>query len=171
MDKNTTSHKFDIEWVNPNDLTPYENNPRLNDEAVEKVAKSIEQFGWQQPIVYDSLKAAISLGLDKVPVKYVDELTEEQIKKYRLIDNKVGELAGWDFEKLDLELDELIDLGVDDLTDFGFTLVSEEDINRFFSEREKKEDESGDSEADTPSAEVEVTRHVQCPCCGEWFDI
>lgn len=109
------------------EITPYENNPRHNDEAVDKVAASLQEFGWQQPIVVDAdgvilaghtrLKAARKLGLEKAPVVVADGLDPEQAKAYRLADNKTAEFAGWDFDLLDSEL-----LGIDniDMTAFGF---------------------------------------------------
>lgn len=96
------------------DLIPYENNPRINDQAVDAVANSIKEFGFKVPIIIDKnnvivaghtrLKAAQKLGLEEVPVIVADDLTEDQIKAFRLVDNKVGELASWDFEKLEIEL-------------------------------------------------------------------
>jgi DNA modification methylase len=98
-------------------VTPYENNPRLNESAVDAVAKSIEQFGFRQPIVVDEAgviivghtryKAALKLGLDKMPVHVAKDLSPEQIKAYRIADNKTGELAEWDFDKLRIELGDL----------------------------------------------------------------
>lgn len=95
-------------------LKEYKNNPRFNDAAVVKVAASIKEFGFKVPIVVDKdnviiaghtrLKAAKSLGLDTVPCIIADDLTEEQVKAFRLADNKTGELAEWDIEKLHEEL-------------------------------------------------------------------
>jgi DNA modification methylase len=95
-------------------VKPYEKNPRKNDGAVASVANSIKEFGWQQPIVCDKdmiiiaghtrYKAALRLGLDSVPVVVADGLTAEQVKAYRLADNKTGELAEWDFDLLRMEL-------------------------------------------------------------------
>lgn len=89
-------------------VKPYENNPRINDDAVQETANSIKEFGWQQPIVVDKnnvvivghtrLKAAKKLKLKKVPVVIADTLSEQQVKAYRLADNKTGELADWDVE-------------------------------------------------------------------------
>lgn len=99
-----------------NEVHPYENNPRINDKAVEAVTKSIREFGFRQPIVVDSdgviiaghtrWKAALDMGLDKIPV-HVANLTPEQVKAYRIADNKTGELADWDFDKLSVELADL----------------------------------------------------------------
>ena len=109
-----------------NDLNEYENNPRLNDDAVEYVARSIESFGFKNPIIIDSnnviiaghtrLKAAKFLGMDTVPCIVADDLTEDQIKAFRLADNKVGELAQWDIDALKIELDEI----KFDMEEFGF---------------------------------------------------
>lgn len=109
------------------DLREYENNPRNNDGAVQAVAESIQQFGFKVPIVIDRdnvivaghtrYKAARRLGLDKVPCIIADDLTPEQVKAYRLADNKTGELAEWDFTALEMELAELSDF---DMSDFGF---------------------------------------------------
>ena len=91
-------------------LTPYENNPRNNDEAVEPVANSISEFGFKVPIVATSdgeiinghtrWKAAKKLKLKTVPVIIADDLTEEQVRAFRLADNKVAEIARWDIELL-----------------------------------------------------------------------
>ena len=108
-------------------LIPYVNNPRINDNAVDFVAASIKEFGFKQPIVIDKdnvivaghtrLKAAKKLGLKKVPCLMADDLTDQQIKAFRLADNKVSEFAVWDLEKLDIELEEISDL---EMVDFGF---------------------------------------------------
>ncbi len=96
------------------DITPYEKNPRKNDSAVDAVAASIREFGWQQPIVVDvdgviiaghtRYKAAKKLHLKEVPVVVADNLTDEQVRAYRLADNKSGELAEWNFPLLEEEL-------------------------------------------------------------------
>lgn len=117
-----------IEYKNIGELVPYENNPRFNDEAVKFVANSIKEFGFKVPIIIDKnnvivaghtrLKAAKELGLEQVPVIMADDLSEDQVKAFRLADNKVSEKALWDISKLNLELDD-IDL---DMSNFGFDL-------------------------------------------------
>ncbi|MFK5706010.1 ParB N-terminal domain-containing protein [Ligilactobacillus sp. LYQ139] len=107
-------------------IKPYPNNPRINEGGVDAVAKSIQEFGWQQPIVVDKdgviivghtrYKAAQKLGLDKVPVVTADKLSDKQVKAYRLADNKVADKTIWDNKKL---LDELDGIGDDVFT--GFT--------------------------------------------------
>lgn len=116
-----------IEYKNIDEVIPYENNPRHNEEAIEYVANSIQEFGFKVPIIVDKdnvivtghtrLKAAQKLGLEKVPVIYADDLTEDQIKAFRIADNKTGEKAGWDLDKLKIELEDLDNF---DMTDFGF---------------------------------------------------
>ena len=116
------------------DIIPYEKNPRKNDEAVKYVAESIKQFGFKVPIVIDKnnvivaghtrYKASKKLGLKEVPCIVADDLTEEQIKAYRLADNKVAELAEWDFDLLGEELDGILDI---DMCDFGFELNFDEE--------------------------------------------
>lgn len=116
------------------DVKPYEKNPRKNDGAVDAVANSISQFGFKVPVVIDSnnvivcghtrYKAAKKLGLKTVPCVVADDLTDEQIKAYRLADNKVGELAEWDIDLLGEELDGIFNI---DMSDFGFDLTEEEE--------------------------------------------
>jgi site-specific DNA-methyltransferase (adenine-specific) len=138
-----------IEW-----LRPYENNPRNNEQAVESVANSIKEFGFKVPIVatidgeivngHTRFKAAKFLKLKTVPVLIADDLTEEQIKAFRLADNKTGELADWDIELLYSELD--------DLTGFDMTMFGFEDIDFSLDDFEEVEKEEGE-EADTDSEE------------------
>ena len=145
------------------DVIPYENNPRVNDKAVEAVAASVKEFGFKQPIVVDSagvivvghtrLKAAKLLGMDKVPVVVADDLTDEQIKAYRLADNKTAELAEWDFGKLQEEMDALKDV---DMSVFGFD-VDDAEFDDLVAD--KSESEYDDSEGET----------VTCPNCGLTF--
>lgn len=110
-----------------NEVIPYEKNQRINDNAVPAVMKSIEEFGFKVPIVIDKngtivtghtrLKAAKKLGMKTVPCIVADDLTPEQIKAFRLADNKVAEAAEWDMELLNEELDGIIDI---DMSDFNF---------------------------------------------------
>lgn len=120
---------MDIIKVKTTDLQEYANNPRDNDGAVDAVAESIKQFGFKVPIIVDSdgvivaghtrKKAAERLGLASVPCIVADDLTPEQIKAFRLADNKTGELAEWDFAALEKELEELTAFDVD-MSAFGF---------------------------------------------------
>src|SRR5438445_276548 len=104
-------------------IRPYENNPRINDQAVDAVAASIREFGFQQPIVIDEAgvivvghtryKAALKLGLKKVPVIVAKDLTPEKIKAYRIADNKTADLSDWNYDLLPIELAELQGMNYD----------------------------------------------------------
>ena len=142
------------------ELKPYENNPRKNDEAVEYVANSIKEFGFKVPIVIDKdgvivaghtrYKAAKQLKLKTVPCIIADDLNEEQIKAFRLADNKTAELAGWDFPLLDMELAELNM----DMEQFGFKEFDHGDIDDFFEDAQENEKE-------------EKLHVITCPHCGK----
>lgn len=125
-------------------LKPYANNPRDNESAVEPVAKSIKEFGFKVPIVATSdgeiinghtrFKASKRLGLEKVPVIIADDLTDEQIKAFRLADNKVSEFSKWNEDKL---RDELKQLEMD-MTEFGFEFA---ELTELLEEEKEKEQE------------------------------
>ena len=125
---------MDILNIALKDLKPYENNPRKNDDAVKYVAESIKEFGFKVPIVIDKnnvivaghtrYKAAKKLKMSEVPCIIADDLTDEQIKAFRLADNKVAEKAEWDFDLLNAELDDIIDL---DMELFGFEDALQDD--------------------------------------------
>ena len=119
------------------EIIPYENNPRINDEAVEMVSASIKEFGFKNPIIVDEnnviiaghtrLKAATELGLEEAPVIVADDLTEDQVKAFRLVDNKTAEVAEWDFDKLREELN-LIDMDMD-LFEFDIDIDIEKQVD------------------------------------------
>ena len=120
------------------EIHPYKNNPRKNDKAVDAVAASIQQYGFLVPLViskeheiitgHTRFKAAKKLGLASVPCVVADELTPEQVKAFRLVDNKVGELAEWDVDMLPLELADI----AADLSVFGFESISEDEFGEEF---------------------------------------
>lgn len=138
---------LEIKDIKVCDLKEYENNPRHNEEAVEAVAESIKQYGFKVPIILDRngvivaghtrKRAAELLGLETVPCYIAADLTPEQVKAYRLADNKTGELAEWDFEKLEQELAELTAFDVD-MSLFGF---DESDFENLFEENSLVEEE------------------------------
>lgn len=150
------------------ELKEYENNPRLNDKAVEFVANSISDFGFKVPIVIDKdniivtghtrFKAAMQLGLKEVPCIIADDLNNEQIKAFRLIDNKVSEFALWNEDKLQKE----IESGIAKLERYGFNEYELEyyenkiDYDEFFEEEQEPK-------------EKEPT-YCTCPYCGEVFE-
>ena len=126
--------KLKIEYLTTDELIPYANNPRNNDEAVDYVANSIKEFGFKVPCVIDNeknvvcghtrLKAAKKLGIKEVPCIIADDLTEEQIDAFRLADNKTSEIATWDFEKLEIELESISGI---DMSEFGFDIDLDEE--------------------------------------------
>lgn len=131
--------KVEVIYKNIDEIIPYVNNPRNNKDAVDAVASSIKNFGFKVPVVIDGeneivnghtrILASKKLGLKEVPVIVASDLSPEQIKAFRLADNKVGELAEWDTEMLMVELDELAELDID-MTDFGFEPVDFEEENK-----------------------------------------
>ena len=155
-----------IIYKNVNDIKPYPNNPRNNDNAVDAVAASIEEFGFKQPIIIDAnneiiaghtrLKAAKKLGYEDVPCILADDLTPEQVKAYRLVDNKVAEFASWNFEVLDSELVDIEDI---DMETFGFidTGINEADIDAYF-------------EDSTNAGSEKELKKITCPLCGGTFE-
>lgn len=146
------------------EIYPYENNPRFNERAVEPLAKSIARFGFKQPIVIDKnnvivcghtrLKAARKIGLKTVPCVVADDLTEKQIKAYRLADNKIAELSTWNKEFLDIELEDIAD--DEDMLDFGFA-----DVNI---------DMPIELDDEKPSKEQKQKVYT-CPKCGFAFEV
>jgi len=143
-------------------VKPYEKNPRFNDDAVDAVAKSIKEFGWQQPIVVDRemviivghtrLKAAESLGLTEVPVIVAENLTPEQVKAYRIADNKTGEIAEWNYELLPFEIKDLQDANFD-LSLLGF---DSEELDRILNGDADKQVEAGKTEPDAVPEAPEI---------------
>lgn len=154
---------MEIKLVKIAKIKPYDRNPRNNDGAVDAVAASIQEFGWQQPIVVDRdgviiaghtrYKAAQKLKCKEVPAVVAENLTDEQVRAYRLADNKTGELAGWDFSALEEELAGLAQI---DMQQFGFAGSETEDFNidNLFAEAAPKEKEA---------------KEIKCPHCGMYF--
>lgn len=140
--------KEQIVYKQVNELKNNPKNPRLNDDAVESVAKSIEKYGFRNPLIIDEnnivwcgntrLKAAKKLGLKEAPCICVKDLTEKQMAEYALLDNKTNEIADWDYEKLEEILPEL------DFGDFDFDWgidkieIEQEEYNSEINEVEKK---------------------------------
>lgn len=145
-------------------LREYQNNPRLNDDAVDYVANSIREFGFRVPIVVDKdrvivaghtrFRAAYRLGIETVPCIIADDLSEEQVIAFRLVDNKTAELAGWDFAALDKELAEL---GID-MTQFGFAYSDELDIDDLFADEVNTQKEK-------------PKKRCKCPHCGSVVEV
>lgn len=155
---------MEIKMVKVDDLKPYANNPRFNDDAVEYVAKSIKEFGFKVPMVIDKnneivaghtrYKASLELGLKEVPCIIADDLTEEQIKAFRLADNKVSEQASWNYDLLDLELDDILELNMED---FGFLKHEDVDLDEFFEESNEEKEEKKNT--------------IICPYCNKEIEL
>lgn len=145
-----------ILYIDPVELIPYENNPRINDYAVKKVMESIKEFGFRNPILVDAdmviiaghtrREASLLLGLEQVPYIVADDLTPEQVKAYRIADNKLGELATWDEEGLKQELIDLqeadIELEVMGFTDIDIMQIFKEDDEEPEKEKKPKEEKT-----------------------------
>ena len=160
---------MEVVYLSPELVKPYENNPRINDNAVEAVAESIRKFGFRQPVIIDEdnviitghtrHKAAKVLGLKEIPCIYATDLSEEQVKAYRIADNKTGELATWDTGLLTIELEELEDFPDMDLSFLDFDDILSEldgdndddsyDYEEDFEEEDEDEEEEDDEERDT----------------------
>lgn len=153
-----------IIWMDPRLLKPYERNPRLNDDAVEPVANSIEKFGWKQPIVADvdfviivghtRWKAALHREWKQVPVLVARDLTPEQVKAYRLADNRTGEISEWDFDLLPIELSELEAMNFD-MSDVGF---SDAELEKLLAEHDPVTSGKTDPNAVPEPADPPVSR-------------
>ena len=144
-----------------NEIQPYERNPRRNDAAVDDLVESIKQTGYIAPIIVDEnnvilaghtrYKALQKIGKADALVMKVTGMTEAQKRKYRLLDNKVSEKSGWDYELLDWELEDIDFEGYD----FGFTPEMPE-FDDMFSDAEEKEKQK---------------KTIICPNCGETIEI
>lgn len=145
-----------VQNVSIDKIKPYENNPRDNEAGVDAVANSIKEFGWQQPIVVDKdnviivghtrYKAAKKLGMKEVPVVIASNLSDEQVRAYRLADNKTGELTDWNDDLLNEELNDLLDI---DMSDFGFDIDLADDSND-----EAKEDDFDEEPPENPKSKL-----------------
>lgn len=128
--KKGKNDKLEIVMMRVDAITPYEQNPRKNEATALKLKRSIDEFGFKNPIILDEenvvvagharLKAAMMLGMEEVPCIYASGLTEDEIRAYRIADNKTAELAGWNYDKLVQEMSGLFDSAFDlDLSGFN----------------------------------------------------
>ncbi len=152
-----------------NEIKPYLNNPRVNDKAVKYVQESINQCGYIAPIIVDEdyvvlaghtrFKALKMLGYNAVDVVIVNGLTEQDKRKYRLLDNKTAELSEWDF---DLLSDELAGLDFGDL-DFDWDNMGKESVDAI--DLEEAQDSNNNDE------EQRNVKVMHCPKCGFVFEV
>ncbi len=153
-----------IEYVNIDSINPYPNNAKLHPaEQIEQIKKSIEEFGMNDPIGvwhdevvegHGRLIACKELAFDEVPIIRLDELSEEQRRAYMLVHNQLTMNSGFDFELLDVELDN-IDIDMEQFGFENFNGFTDADLDSLFEEAEEKEKEP---------------KKIQCPHCGEWFE-
>lgn len=163
-----------IELRKTDDIRPYENNPRLNEHAADAVAASLKEFGFRQPIVVDGdgvivaghtrWLAARKLGLKKVPVHVAADLSPEQVRAYRLADNRTAENSGWDYELLPIELAEL-KAGGFNLELIGFDEV---EIGKLAGKAAQELPPDADGREYDESAADQVAMQ-ECPNCGHKF--
>lgn len=159
---------MNIFMKNLDEIKPYEKNPRRNDDAVKYVAASIKEFGFKVPIIIDKnnvivaghtrYKAAKNLNIEEVPCIVADDLTDEQIKAYRLADNKVSEMAMWDFDVLSEELADIMNF---DMGEFGFH--KQEDLVLDVNDE--------DFLQDTEITKDKTPKTITCPHCGEKIEV
>lgn len=162
---------MEIKLVDINLIQPYSKNPRINDNAVDKVAASIKEFGFRQPLVVDEnmvlitghtrLKAAYKLGFKELPIHIASGLTPEQIKAYRIADNRVAQDSSWDSTLLNYELTDLKEMKFDlELT--GFT---DFELDGYLN---PKEDERFSDNFDN---RLDKNKTATCPRCNHEFEI
>ena len=161
---------MEVKKVRLDSILPYINNPRKNTN-VDKVASSIKEFGFQQPIViskdntiiagHTRFEAAKKLNLTEVPVIIAD-LNELKAKAYRIADNKVAQDNYWDFEKLQIEIDSILDGGYE-LTNTGF---DPDELHNLLNKTPKLDEDLGDTEI----TENDLKASKKCPSCGYEFD-
>lgn len=164
------ARKLKIEYVDVDSLRPYDNNPRRYDRAIDAVARSIEEFGFRNPIIVDRngviiaghtrWYAARKLGLGQVPIIRADDLTERQVRAFRIADNKTSELAQWDMELL---VAELTDLGDDIFT--GFT---DDELAELLTPADALD---LDNELEDEHEDEEQREIYRCPKCGFKFEV
>lgn len=159
--------RLKVEYIDINELNPYENNARRHgEEDINAIASSIRAFGFDDPVGvwgenntivegHGRVLAAALVGMTEVPCIRLDHLTDEERRAYALAHNRTAELSGWDF---DIQESELQDITSIDMSQFGFDYVplNESDIDDLFEPVEQKEKEP---------------KRIQCPHCGEWIEL
>lgn len=178
---------MNIVHINIDKLIPYINNPRNNEQAIDKVAASIAEFGFNVPIVIDKkniiitghtrLLAAKKLGLDEVPCIIADKLTEAQVKAYRIADNRTAEFSQWNQDLLKIELECLNELDFDlNITGFNeeyFNILKSDDdvdLDDFFYDVEPNNKQQQEVLQNNENEE-ENSKFITCPHCGEKVEI
>lgn len=168
---------MDLIYKRTDELIPYHSNPRINDHAVDKVASSINNYGFKVPLIIDPqneviaghtrLKAARKLGMEKVPCIIADDLTQAQKKAFRIADNRLAEEARWDTKTLRLEIEELESLGIG-VEDMGFSIS---EIDEMLASLEEIDFEEYDGEGDGGGSQIADGDKVRVVIGSIMFDI
>lgn len=167
-------NKLNIIYKSTDELIPYAKNPRHNQRAIEPVATSIEAFGFKVPVIIDEkneivaghtrVAAAKKLNIKAIPCIVADDLSEEQVKAFRLADNRAAEFASWNQDLLLEELDDLKDVSIEiqealSVLEFDDDYFDESLLDDLFAEAEVREDDSLKDE--------DEEKTIQCPKCNE----
>ena len=158
--------KLKISYKKIDEINTYPNNAKKHtSEQIEQIKKSIQEFGFNDPIaIYENGEiaeghgrylSAVELGIKEIPVIVLEGLTEDEKKAYRIIHNQLTLNGGFDIDLLNMELEKIADL---DMEQFGFEIleIDENDYSNYFEDAEEKTKEP---------------KQMQCPYCGEWFDL
>lgn len=184
-----------IEYVPIEDIKPYAGNAKTHPaEQIEQIKRSIEQFGFNDPIAvwkgevcegHGRLIAATEMGIDAVPIIRLDNLTDEQRRAYGLVHNKLTMNSGFNFDLLQMELENISF----DMSEFDFDIQEDEDLSDYFTAEpapsapkanvsdvpveSTEAPYQGNSYENTPTIDygVETKKQVRCPHCGEWFEV
>lgn len=154
-----------IEWISVDELLTYPNNAKKHDaQQIERMKRSIEQFGFNDPIAIDKnnviieghgrLIASKELGIEKLPCIRLEHLDDEEVKAYRNVHNKLNMDTGFDYDMLEMDLGDITNI---DMTEFGFDTGADFDIDDFWT----------DSEETKEKEPKKIS--VKCPHCGEAF--
>lgn len=168
-----------LEYIDIDKIKLYENNPRYNYEAIDMVVKSINHCGYIAPIIVDEdyvilaghtrYQALKRLDYSKVEVLIIYDLSDEQKRKYRLLDNRVAEFSMWDFSKLETEL-QLVDFGDFNFNFDDFIFKSNDEDNNFIEDDDMPE-EVYDKKTEPDKPKLEKKKMLVCPHCGELIEL
>ncbi len=161
-----------IEYVDIGELKTYANNAKIHTaEQIEQIKKSIEEFGMNDPIAvwknneiiegHGRLIACTELGYEKVPIIRLDDLSDEERRAYMLVHNKLTMSTEFNMDILNSELENLSI----EMSDYGF-FTPDFDVESFFEDKEPENEQRSGMETEHGGA-----KKIQCPHCGEWFEI
>jgi len=178
-----------IEMMKLSAITPYLNNPRKNDDAIDKVVESIKKLGFNQPIVVDRKKviivghtrwkAALKMNLKSVPVLVARGLTKKQAQEYRIADNRTSEMSEWDFQKLNQEIGVMVEANINiDWMEFESALNFKPDLNPNVGsgvvtagDMEKADDDLQNQYKIKYGKDYKPATFIECPFCHKEFGL